>query len=537
MRKLKIEYVYLYELDSVNTSQEELKIAADRLYEELVYKGHRIVASMNQLADSLFFSSWLQFVRKSDGKHVLKDILIWLVDNNFITICCGTRGKSCVEYIIKNLDMSIVAYKTREKNGDYFFSSLPFLAKYPRSIRNTIYEHMREALIYSDINILDELKSDPKMPPQEVERIKNYIDFLLRINMCRVQYHSYQNDEGTQFSSYLTHYAPAFPFDHTETTAFFLRYGERIQKRSVMLHEMNSQKYSDETCQEIEVATNLLYNRAIENNIRIASDGKLLLHPVCNDIHSAYPNCRHNYIYQLVQKDPDEVMQSSNYLIFTDDEYDGENTACVQTWERAKRILELSEKDGNEDTPHKPRSDGNTASDSPTDKVNKETDDISDKTDIDKRFARCIFGNKNEPEHAWEIKIGSVWIRKTKYRIQSILLASLFSVIAGVLVSWFVNLLEYLSYCIMGNTIEVETIWTAIWYLKYYGILFLVISGLGILLNYFGETIIRRLINKCSVKFPPAIRRMATLDITDLLLDSRTKKDNHLLWKIARGNI
>ena len=47
--------VYLYELDSVRNSKEEIQYAQERMFQEIILNGNQVILTMNQLADSRAF--------------------------------------------------------------------------------------------------------------------------------------------------------------------------------------------------------------------------------------------------------------------------------------------------------------------------------------------------------------------------------------------------------------------------------------------------------------------------------------------------
>lgn len=47
--------VYLYELDSVRNSKEEIQYAQERMFWEIILNGNQVILTMNQLADSRAF--------------------------------------------------------------------------------------------------------------------------------------------------------------------------------------------------------------------------------------------------------------------------------------------------------------------------------------------------------------------------------------------------------------------------------------------------------------------------------------------------
>lgn len=47
--------VYLYELDSVRNSKEEIQYAQEQMFREIILNGNQVILTMNQLADSRAF--------------------------------------------------------------------------------------------------------------------------------------------------------------------------------------------------------------------------------------------------------------------------------------------------------------------------------------------------------------------------------------------------------------------------------------------------------------------------------------------------
>ena len=57
--------VYLFELDSVRNSKEEIAIGQKAMYEEIVRNGNQVVMSFNQLTDS---EAFLSLIRDSENE-------------------------------------------------------------------------------------------------------------------------------------------------------------------------------------------------------------------------------------------------------------------------------------------------------------------------------------------------------------------------------------------------------------------------------------------------------------------------------------
>ena len=61
--------VYLFELDSVRNSAEEIKIGQQALFEEIVINGNQVAISFNQLTDSE------SFLKMIEDENTYQDII------------------------------------------------------------------------------------------------------------------------------------------------------------------------------------------------------------------------------------------------------------------------------------------------------------------------------------------------------------------------------------------------------------------------------------------------------------------------------
>lgn len=218
------ELVYLFELDSVRNSPQEILLGQQALFREIALKGNRVVLSFNQLTDSESFLSavrtpdlypWIlslfsqgvmkysRFAPGSYNKAVDAERL-----SRELTDCRQTYGELFWEGALKEDEIlpsrspqrivrsgshyvqNAVERCLNSSDERFLFSALPF-----RSNDKPALSAIRYALRYSDPSILDELHgvsagSDPQGGEQknaagQKERLafaKTYVELILRLS-------------------------------------------------------------------------------------------------------------------------------------------------------------------------------------------------------------------------------------------------------------------------------------------------------------------------------------------------------------------
>lgn len=124
------KYVYLFELDSVRTTDEEILKGQRALYEEIVGNGNTVVLTYNQLVDSRAFFSLLE------NKEYYNN-LIQLFENGSIKLSQYGDTRSISQYLINALS----------KERDFIFSGWPL-----KSTQKRLLALMRRCLTYSDLS-------------------------------------------------------------------------------------------------------------------------------------------------------------------------------------------------------------------------------------------------------------------------------------------------------------------------------------------------------------------------------------------------
>ena len=159
-KKLRTQkYVYLFELDSVRKTNEEIIEAQKALYNEIVKNGNIVVLTFNQLVDSRGFFSLLD-------NYEYKNALYRLFKEGAIKISQYGEFRTIIHYLLNALD----------PDNNYYFSAIP-LKRSQRRLMALI----RRSLIYSDLNEIQEYliqknKSDEDIKNLFIEAIEINVD-------------------------------------------------------------------------------------------------------------------------------------------------------------------------------------------------------------------------------------------------------------------------------------------------------------------------------------------------------------------------
>lgn len=166
--------VYLYELDSVRNSEEEIKIAQQALYEEIVVNGNQVVLTFNQLTDSKGFLCSLN--DEDSYNEILK-----LFKMGVLRVSRVKDARTASQFVQNVIDRCIA-----NDNNSFIFSGLPVL-----STEKELLSMIKNAIMYSDPAILEEYlvfleeknniennTKNKKRNENEINRIKYLIRFV-----------------------------------------------------------------------------------------------------------------------------------------------------------------------------------------------------------------------------------------------------------------------------------------------------------------------------------------------------------------------
>ncbi len=189
--------VYLFELDSVRTSELEIKMGQEALYEEIVKNGNRVVLSMNQLTDSKAFLSLLSIKEKEkNNRNKYSDFadLLEIFEKQIILVHGFSVGDNIVNTPSKYIQIGLKNCLDQE-SMNFIYSSLPirfnkneaYSSEENREMRKRC-EVLLEALRYSDISLIEERMNlfdyrKLEVDSDDIKKYKTYHDdyaFLYR---------------------------------------------------------------------------------------------------------------------------------------------------------------------------------------------------------------------------------------------------------------------------------------------------------------------------------------------------------------------
>ncbi|MBQ7077272.1 MAG: hypothetical protein IJM91_03975 [Lachnospiraceae bacterium] len=128
--------VYLFELDSVRNSKEEIEVGQRAIFREIVLFGNSVILTYNQLTDSSAFFACL----KDEESY---EAMIKLCELGFVKVSLYKSQRTAAQYILQHLE--------RMRGNDFVFSLLP-LGKGDEEVFNDL----SNALHYSDLRLLKE---------------------------------------------------------------------------------------------------------------------------------------------------------------------------------------------------------------------------------------------------------------------------------------------------------------------------------------------------------------------------------------------
>lgn len=181
--------VYLFELDSVRKTKEEIELGQNALFDEIVMHGNTVVCTFNQITDSPVFLAIL-----SDENKYNK--FLKLIKLGSIRISRYGQMRTPSQYIQKNLLKNIETGK-----NSFIFSSLPL--KYDDvNLQKDIYQ----ALLNSDLSIFEEKIKTLKSTEQEVlelKILKRYINLILTLSMQELSINEPNDEDKISMSNFI----------------------------------------------------------------------------------------------------------------------------------------------------------------------------------------------------------------------------------------------------------------------------------------------------------------------------------------------
>lgn len=272
------KYIYLFELDSVCSSLQQIQHGQNKLFEETLINGNFVVLSYNQLTDSKAFLA-----------AVYNDVSYYYIVELFkigvIKVTPYNDIRTASQYIQQCIDRCL-----SDDEDIFLFSGVPV---YSNDDNRTLLKKINRALKYSDIGILEEeLKSNPN--DAALEFIIRYIRLILILsvenlakleltkrpfqtlsNLLKIISNHYHVHSLSHHMNFGIHYdLLKLALDILSTIENeILSFSQGINNRSVWIKVLNnlSNQPSNEASKLCEIIINLAYNYTIQENIDKAS--------------------------------------------------------------------------------------------------------------------------------------------------------------------------------------------------------------------------------------------------------------------------
>ena len=152
------KYVYLFELDSVRKTDEEIVKAQQTLYDEIVCNGNIVVMTYNQIVDSRGFFCLLE-------NKEYYDSIIKLFKNGRIKVSQYGDIRTLSQYLIDSID----------RESGFIYSALPV-----KNNQKRLLAMIRRSLIYSDLSEIHGYAVNDYSTEEEEEKLRDIFIELIK---------------------------------------------------------------------------------------------------------------------------------------------------------------------------------------------------------------------------------------------------------------------------------------------------------------------------------------------------------------------
>lgn len=206
-------FVYLYELDSVRNSSQEIQRGQDALFEEIVKKGNTVVLSFNQLTDS---EAFLCAIR--DEKMYEQMVTLFIQGALKISRYGNVRTPS--QYIQNAIDKC-----NSESKEAFLFSGLSVLCT-----EKDFLKKIKRALQYSDTTELEEMleKESEETEREKLEYVIRFVRMILVMSLEKISGNPPYTGEKRSFMQF---YEEITQLLQEESFGFAGQYGQEVKEQ------------------------------------------------------------------------------------------------------------------------------------------------------------------------------------------------------------------------------------------------------------------------------------------------------------------
>lgn len=179
--------VYLFELDSVRKSKEEIEFGQNALFDEIIMHGNTVICTFNQVTDSPVFLAIL-------GDEEKYKMFLKLINLGTIRISRYGSIKTPSQYVQENLKKNI----DKIDQNSFIFSSLPI-----RYDDINLQKNINQALMNSDLSIFDTPSDNLNTTDNELIIFKRYIELILKFSIQQLTINEPKNEDKTSMSNFI----------------------------------------------------------------------------------------------------------------------------------------------------------------------------------------------------------------------------------------------------------------------------------------------------------------------------------------------
>ncbi len=275
--------IYLFELDSVRNSEQEIAAGQNALFREIVLNGNTVILAYNQISDSAAF--WTGLKDEATCKAIMELCRLGRIQ---VSLYAGQR--TAAQYVLKHLEgcmHQFAEWKSgKHSTNQTFYFSLAPLDDYDGAVLEDVYH----AIQYSDVQLLKEKALAKPAYAEKYTFLYRYVELILLLSRSETSNHQQKKDDMRSLMDYWEQVGrmQADAQEATETEKVLARgmavlqrvsagvSRKELQRRSVWYDLLNAEPDSEET-NAAEAIIDLCYNYAVEDSVsgvekRYASD-------------------------------------------------------------------------------------------------------------------------------------------------------------------------------------------------------------------------------------------------------------------------
>ena len=210
--------VYLYELDSVRNSKEEIQYAQERMFQEIILNGNQVILTMNQLADSRAFLAAIENENTFEPFFELCQMGVIRISQYGTLRTPSQYFQGKIEEFLKK------AEKTESEKSAFIYSGVPVAHDDAVMLRQLL-----KALRYSDPECLRELSgynNEENYSEEKIEYLIRYVKTLLALSVNAFSLNPPKKVKQKKLTEYL--HEIAYPLTDQDTVEILKRVEEDL---------------------------------------------------------------------------------------------------------------------------------------------------------------------------------------------------------------------------------------------------------------------------------------------------------------------